>query len=375
MKKIIYFLLGLIGIIACSNETNCEDITSIENPLGLELRSASEAINVANSIYSKFYQNKTRAGEIESIEQLGNFTKTEDNSMYGYYVINYGEESGFSIISADKRREIEVLAISDKGSLHLSDTIDNNGLDWYLNNYINTLSLDPIPPVIEHDSIVYKPELIDHYCEPLLTGQLTEFHQYSPFNRLCFTAEGKRAVVGCVPLAAGTIMAYYKWPEYMEGNYLDWDAMLNDIYHPSWPIFFEILGREKNTGVTYGTDVTGTTNPGSVVKTFENYQYTGMASRPFSSFWAKRLLQTQMPLIILGEQPGVGGHMYIMDGGYTMKMQIFYQGSSTSKVTEYFHCIWGNGGEGNGYFAYVDDALLNSEWNPIWIYYGFTPVK
>lgn len=36
--------------------------------------------------------------------------------------------------------------------------------------------------------------------------------QTSPFNKLCFTSNGKQALTGCVPTAYAILMQYHKWP-------------------------------------------------------------------------------------------------------------------------------------------------------------------
>lgn len=228
--------------------------------------SIDEALTSADDLFAVMFGNSTRSGrKVRNVETFRPRISTRSNSgdeMYGFYIVNYDNDGGFAMVSADRRRT-PVQAISDEGSLSLSDTLENKGLSWYMNEYIcaggiwTPPSLDSLKkfkddllPVIP--SKQYKTEI----CAPLLTSFMSRFHQRSPYNKYCFTTDGKQAVVGCVPLAIGTIMGYFEYPQGAEGYSFNWADMKRMQYHDSWSRLFEILGRPEYANAKYGEDAT-----------------------------------------------------------------------------------------------------------------------
>ncbi len=144
-----------------------------------------------------------------------------------------------------------------------ADTTNIPGLSWYLNDHLTAMDvsgsiLNPSIPIDTtlHQFDPYLNPRKTEYCEPLITGFRSRFHQQWPYNKYCPQINGKQALVGCGPLALGTIVSYYKYPDTIEGCQVKWNEMYQQIYHDSWSRLFEIMGRSQYLDASYGVDAT-----------------------------------------------------------------------------------------------------------------------
>lgn len=202
--------------------------------------------------------------------------------------------------------------------------------------------------------------------------ETANWDQTSPFNKLCFTSNGKQALTGCVPTAYAILMHYYKWPvcanekkvyhsgtgeSIILGHDYDWDNMLdsyregyNDIEADAVAILMRDLGYAYQ--VVYGTGSTdsgaGGEGAGKLIDVFKykcespNTSSATMAtSRDIianDKLWIqyiKESLDAGCPIPYSSITLSGGRHIFILDG-YTDK--------------NYFHFNWGWGGQGNGWF-------------------------
>lgn len=344
-----------------------QDFTGNENFISIQ-----EALDNAQDQFSVLYGNKsTRSGAIvESIENKGicKSSRSEEDSIYGYYLVNYKNQQGFALLSADKRRR-PVLALSNTGNLHFSDTLQNDGLNWYMNealpqfDYEIDLPTMPNRPIIGIDTTIHAkdPWLNDAgkkvYSEPLLAKKgFPKFHQKAPYNKYCFTANGKQAVVGCLPLAVGTVMGYYQWPNSYKTYSFNWSAMYSNFNQDSWSRLFERLGSSVLLHSTYGVDATSA-GESWILYTFATMGYKSTSLNDFSSITLDAELEAGNPVICLGRYKDSTtkkdvGHAWIIDGGY---MRWHHMGDTNiypdGLVQDYFyHCIWGWNGISDGYF-------------------------
>ncbi len=387
MNKIQVLLasgLSLFALASCSqqepvlNEPNVNLAELDPNVVTLQ-----EAVDMASEHYSGFF-GTTRSGKpisLKGFEILRRAqTRTDETpDSYGYYILNFENDGGFAIVSADRRNE-GVYAISDEGSLHLSDTLQNGGLNWYLNTCLRITPITPpIPPeppyrdTTLHPIVQPKVEYVN-YCTPRLTGFLSKFEQGEPYNKYCFTESGKQAMIGEFALAMGTMMGYYKTPKSYTVSAptvtFNWDQMYNDPNNDGWARLFEIMGRPENTDALYGEEKT-VCNEFLIdfPQTFQDnmqlksYTYTNQPSAD--------LLRNEMkafrPCVMVGRSSSNTKTYFIIDGGqYRIITSTPLMGDPTTKTETYFHCIWGRGGTANGYYklgevsvgAQTDDGLI-----------------
>jgi len=230
---IMKFYISLIPILilllcACSSEEPAA--VSNGNPVSESTFNISieEALGNADRMFAAIGSHKTRSDrKVSSIERLGKTTRSTDSDDVtdGFYVVNYANDGGFAILSAD-RRVTPVFALSEEGSLHLEDTVSNEGLDWYINEHMPALASSTIKNPIDTTSYPFDPIVIPwsyykKHSDPLLPDVLSKFGQGFPYNRYMGGPDNtSKYLIGCGPLAVGTVMGYYEWPESADGYFL-----------------------------------------------------------------------------------------------------------------------------------------------------------
>lgn len=361
--KQFYLLVAIFASVAFLCGCSEDDLLSssdLQKP-DAAVRTLSEGLADADIAFGKMFETSTRSADrsVGTVEYIGRGTRSSETPAY--YIVNYADDEGFVILSTDKRKE-SVFAISDKGSLHLSDTVINKGLAWYIkdiesqnDNYTvkpdNKIPLDTLPAVRPPDTytVVAWP-LLGENTSPL---GLSNFHQRAPYNKYCFTPTGKQSVVGCAPLAAGTLMAYYKWPLSYKGLAFNWTAMIADRNNDLWPRLFSIIGNSDNMNTSYSENSAGS-SPGLYVSTFRNMGYKNMSLSAFNLNDASEELRQGKPLFTRGSATS-GGHAWIVDGCQYKESGLAVE--NPKPRTYYFHCVWGWNGQNNGYFLFANDRV------------------
>ena len=369
MKRIHYYLsiIALMAMsVSCSSDEPAAPIANHNVETDANFLSVDDAlINARKAFKVMLGKDKscTRADVDAEMFIPASKTRSNGESLYGYYIINYGNGDGFALVSADRRR-VPVLALSDEGSMHLSDTTSIPGLSWYLNDHLaameasGSISIPSIPvDTTLHQFDPYLYPVRTDYCDPLLTGFRSKFHQQWPYNKYCFTKDKKQALVGCGPLALGTIVSYYKYPSTIEGQQMNWNEMYQQSYHDSWSRLFEIMGRSQYLDANYGVNATGVNSASRFVKALERLGYSDRAFISFSTYDMQKQLEKKRPVYVRGDCDA-GGHAYVADGGY----QIYYRRATIDDPNHlqqdyYYHIIWGWGGSANGYYLYTSTTL------------------
>lgn len=398
----ISFLVSMIAALAIMT-TSCssDDQLTVQQPevQGVDQNyiSLDEALKNAENAFANMLgkeRKTTRAGLSTEIFMPAK-TRSSEESRYGFYVINYGNDEGFALLSADRRRS-PVYALSESGSMHLSDSIENPGLSWYLNNHLPSLEAIGIHrPPTGLDSLIQQEDpylrgVKENYIKPMITEFRSKFHQKAPYNKYCFTRNNKIAYVGCGPLAMGTIVSFYKWPTVIESYTMDWTSMYQQQYHDSWARLFEILGRPKYLFANYGAieESKGTgVSEYDFIKAFNNLGYIGAKKTDFNIGDLQSELNSNNPVFVYGSRTG-GAHVWVIDGGYYMAYRVpTLDNPSNLEKEYYYHVLWGWGGSANGFFLYKS-TLGGNPVNPdpetsgsanvygnLGIVYGYRPNK
>ena len=376
-------------------------------PPAPELGSADHYVSVDDAVriareYVGSMNPETRSDmlELSAIETLGNKPtrsgEPDDNILWGYYVINFENDGGFALVSADDRNR-PVYALSDEGKMVLSDTVNNIGLRTYINNLpstpdeVNDWVLNPTNPRPD-------PTMSYSYKEvaPILTTSVRTWDQWAPFNKYCPKPSGstKNAPVGCLPLAVGMLMSYYEWPTAYNNIVFDWNDMKSNHNSDVLAKFLKILGDPENLNAQYGVNGTSAYSF-RIVPTFKNMGYTNLLSASFSEDKAVEILKQKMPILVTsesrsvpGSEPNRVGHAWVMDGLYVFKYMTNSLQDPQYKYayTYYPHCVWGWGGLNNGYYYFSGnqvsgapqytepeenkDEVFGSPWTVTEMYYG-----
>lgn len=316
---------------------------------------------------------KTRSSRnVRSIERLMNLTRSDnDSSLMEFYVVNYDNDGGFILLAADDRAIAPVYGFSEAGKLDISNIESNPGLSEYLEGI-------QLPPDADGLSIgdlgwedTFKGRL-QKTREPLATRAISVWDQIDPYNKFCFTKTGEKAVVGCVALAAGQVMAIMRWPNIWPVNGLtwgesytfNWDLIQNGCAGSGWTDsiarLLEILGRSGNLDMEY--DVEGSEGSGTqtskCVTAFYNFGYekpTYSGTVDISLIRSK--LDEKQPVILSGRRSGAySGHAWVVDGYYTLLAERPGMVPDVYPVKYYMHFIWGGyRGDGNGFYIYDEN--------------------
>ncbi len=291
------------------------------------------------------------------------------------YIVNFGDNQGFVVVSGESGAVSEILGYCDHGSFD----IDNAPVQFLdlLKEYsdgIDSLRNDPSlartrPRRIGgvEDSWGYTPSYLGNMIvEPLLTAK---WNQISPYNMLtpgqCYT--------GCVPTAVAQVMYYWKWPkqskgqiyvgwsqengniyEDFSGHVYDWDNML-DYYGWSYGMSSEYISYNNTqaTAVAYlMADIgkamatlycqpNGSPTGWASNALIENFGYEPGIESVYGATLAnvkaalKAELDAKRPVLYAGYPEEGDGHAMVCDG-YTSN--------------DYFHFNYGWGGQTNGFY-------------------------
>ena len=196
----------------------------------------------------------------------------------------------------------------------------------------------------------------------------SNWDQPFPYNEMCPAdpaGSNGHAIVGCVPVAMGQIMYYYRWPDHGTGSYTYFDSTYG-TQHASFDSTWYQWENMKNTVTTsdpgiaqllyhlgvsvdlvYGPQSSGMYNHKAAYALRTYFKYSPETRYVFRDStnlnWDSLIiahLDRKMPLYYAGwSVPNINGHAFVCDG---------YQGS------DYFHFNFGWSGSSNGYF-YLDN--------------------
>ena len=300
------------------------------------------------------------------------------------YIINYGSDQGFVIISGESGTEAEVVGYCDHGSFSYYDAPIQ--LKDLLEDYSESIDALRQNPALASKAPrrVSKAELGTVIVGPLLT---TTWSQWAPYNALCPAG----CPSGCVPTAIAQVMNYWKWPkqsigrlmdsvgtftgEDFSGHVYDWDNMLDSYagaYNAQQAEAVAFLMRDIGKAIGTGYTPEGS---GSVLREdplMENFSYSPDMSirRGDTAAELQSVIKSELdklrPVLYVGgpDNPKPGGtiqensgHALVCDG-YTSN--------------NYFHFNYGWGGSYDGFYK---NALIRLYQTKSEIIIGIEPVE
>lgn len=366
MKNFIFAVIALL-MVACSQEQVLLPEPEITSP---ETRSThiplSEALKVADRMIRAVEPEGTRASArtVESIEYYGGSVTRSGEEEPMFYVVNYAGNKGFAILGADTRVD-SIYAFSDEGHLDMNDTTFNEGL----NMYFNTLSLiKPDTPQNPLDTTIHEFQPIDgqsfnksYTYGPFLTPEVRQWHQNAPFNNLCPKVNGVLPAAGYAAIAIGQIMSYYETPKTYGQYSFDWEAINSAIYigsikNSGIPRLLAELGSKSNLNIDYSIDFSPCDIKAKYIRTFRAFGYNTPADFDnFSTEELERWIKREKPVLVRGTNDITGReHAWVIDGLHCDSW-LYTDALGTYSISGeglFFHCVWGWGGEANGYFKH-----------------------
>lgn len=132
MKKTIFFILSFASIIllitSCAEKLDIQEANSVKNTI---TNDHSIPIETALcSLDSFLYERgsvKTRGGAVNYINNYfivsrnSKTTKAADNESPVLYAVNFQDESGYALLSADDRIPEEIIAVTEQGNVTPED--------------------------------------------------------------------------------------------------------------------------------------------------------------------------------------------------------------------------------------------------------------
>ena len=390
MKKknhLLIFPIMALVIAACSDDipsaSQFSTTRSTEDPTSVNAtRSLDEALAYADEFFTQFEVDaRTRASrEVESVEYIttGERTRAAGGVDTLFYLVNYAGEQGFALLGRPSQ-SYDIYAISTEGRLRMSDTITNKGLAEFFD--IATLHAEASSNVFVNptDSMSIKWYYnITRKVDPLLHKNISVWDQGEPFNKYCPIVSGKRGVTGCGPLAVATLMAHYKWPNKMNNRVINWDAIVEGNDYDKIARLIEDLAAPEYLNATYSKDSEsksrydsrGILSQSVVNPTMKKWKYDTsdafncvnfkeVKDEAFSFIHVGYKLAPPSPILMRGNAAS-GGHIWVVDGFIERtKINAALLHNPFSKPIEVdplLHMIWGWGGNGNGYYAYLRDS-------------------
>lgn len=316
------------------------------------------------------------------------------------YICNFADSMGFAIICADDRVGCPVLACVDNGMIE--DSVDNPGLAIFLENAYDFIE-DKILNFEE------KKDSLRKIADEFITNQVTESKAIlknvytgtftlikdeevkpmlfttwgqspSPYNdltKVCANNQSGHAPAGCWATAIAQLMAYYKYPSYIEygstQSDIEWEAILQKKDARNLDIKLKkqvsnlLFYVGKNIKMKYDCDKSSTSEK-DALSYLKKIGYKGCESQDYSFSKVRSELMKNRPILMNGKSKrflfvSYEGHTWIVDGYSTSIVEDYsYQIDMEKDESRYWvtktvyknsllHINWGWVGQNNGYFA------------------------
>ena len=393
MKRFSYFLLLLL-VAACAKTDPVVQTMEPSNAGGANISykvSEEEAITILEDFLASYTSTVTTKSElslsnrrpvgIKALRSNNLSTKSENDPDLDLgidtlmYAINFAEDKGFAILSADKRTE-PILAIIEEGSFDEAE-LQVGKDDGFL------FFLDGAVRMMQEDILAYEatPD-----TKSLHTGGYTVTSQLGPLLHTRWNQTGiygsycPNGIGGCVAIAVAQILSYYQTPGSVSWSYnatggsatLHWSQIISDcdshygklIYSDCVTSGNEVAHLVRYLGLSmdadYKSDATSI-DRNKPIKWFNKwsnlnatslskYDQSGIISaiRSGKPVYACGYSKRTHFLITWGHS---GGHAWVYDGVIIAKKN----GVSST----FIHCNWGWGGYKNGY--YLGNAFNTEE--------------
>lgn len=377
--KFSFLLLSLtILMVSCSQESLLIPEIDISQKNKSTKISLSEALMNAELAFDMIGP-KTRSVRIpETVEYVGinSMTRSNESDDVKYYIVNYANNQGFAVLSADEEKG-KVFAISDEGSISLTDTASNPGLNMFfsdLNKWIDipvipdtTINVDPIiPDTTGTDPLPYVSKVL-----PKIPKNARKW--YLPRNMS--TNQNNKALL---PMRSGItacaqIFAAFQHPQYwkLDGKqptFLNWDA-INSFDYPEGVEVYNLPANDPGIRTLY--NLMEETDPG--------YEFWSLGDGPDSRLFksqgyevidlycadcrqyigisidqSKKILDEGYIHIFRGDCELTHSCYWAIDG-YIQYKQNSYNPAAKYNTDTLYHCVWGLGGKGDGYYAFINN--------------------
>lgn len=377
-------------------------------------RSPEEAIAIATSALQIIEGNQTNTHSrgIGRTVNLQSPVKVMLNSIRNsrsgdadtlMYVVNYSDNSGFALISANRRLP-ELLAVTESGYYDPAKGTSNDGFNAWIEEaqeaLINSLSFELDTTKIFDPNNRLRPYIkekivADTVWQNCIRARVRVGWGQGEHIAGCEGDLFENRLAGCANIAAAMTMSYFEYPTEISLSYsdnrnlaLNWSELkkyrgyagTNLTFYPSseYPIRSSLanLCRELAFRTNSISDSNGTgTHPNSTASMMYQLGLTNKSTVSFgtASVWGNIIANKDCILLVGGSATGSTiGHMWICDG--LLKGDVYhkyYQSSDSGKTWSlinndfkksicYNHYNWGWYGQCDGYYSQLDFAPTDS---------------
>lgn len=420
MKRFILFLASLsLLVYGCANIVQTDDFVR-HNDSGTKsyLISPEEALDNLTGFLSSLEELQTRAlsltvDDIIPINSYKDATRSIGNTTT-LYAVNFPDDEGYALLSADSRVPETVVAFIEHGSVTIEDFEPHSSFEMdsddditeemynelceagYVGSQEGTGAIIQLCNRYAQFMIDNGEEFPDNpnpghwYVSDIVEHKMTTtWTQSSPFNLHCpyvGLLKREKAPAGCVPIALGQIIAYHEYPSIsISGTVIDYDIIKGvQSYSTSsdkWMAssFIKVLSSSFNCNVLYGKVfgyTFGFALPQNAKRTLENLGYDNVSlDWGYGETKVITSIDNNCPVFISAIAGIMSGHAWVIDGYIKSK---YIDGNGVVTDSKYYvHCNWGWNGQNNGYFVsgvfktdrpvfYDDTSLSNSETEDYW---------
>lgn len=388
MRRLLVIGVVLVCLFSCSNENEITDEQSTVLVSASNTRTVEEAVAIANEaikmlegdsitrVTSREVDRSTIKAIVSTVTRSGNGVDTL------LYVINYKDNNGFAVVSANKATE-GLLAVTENGSYEESmESNDNVGFSDFMKvakSYVS-LKIDTTKNM-NFDEITQTKEQTDTIDMAKIAAKVTlQWGQGSIIGQYC-----PNGIAGCANVAMSQIMSYFCYPTSIALTYkganeatlnLNWKDIKRHIKNHIFNIYGctaegdSAIGKlHRQLGLlnksTYKTDYTSTYDK-YARNTFINLGYYVSALKKYdgSNFYSplsngKLIYMRGTGTDSNGEEIG---HAWVVDGcnQFTVRHRTWTKKESQldwvlqtdkRKTYKYIHINWGFNGDSNGYFS------------------------
>lgn len=375
------FILMVIFLGACSQDMvmNVPKEEPIEVSSKIEI---GEALKNAEAVFAEL-GGGTRSSNrtVKSIQCVASYNGTRGSELADtmYYLVNYDNEAGFAVLSANRNNGL-IFAIGEEGNLTFEDTVGNKCISRFFSyldekisrNSIQTRSDVIIRPTFPSDTIVEE-VAISEVNFPKLTStvnlwpgrDITPLYDKYPHVVISFAQTltnfkqpsrwtSNRYPFDTIKLDWSLINTYKldKNSDVSDQGFIEIDklmSLVDESFINGSEFDFNMI---KWFGDNYGYDIDQLYSPPMNVGGHEHQE-------PLDSnaeFWREALSEGR--LIIAGD---FFPYYFEVESLTSWVVDGFMRYKDNHRLKEYdadtlFHCVWGRGGNCNGYYAFVSDT-------------------
>lgn len=343
-------------------------------------RTLDEALAYADEWFAQMDEpTRSEGRRVGNVEYVRSTTRTRagdtDTLMY---LVNYEDNRGFALLGRPATSKA-IYAISEEGSLDMSDTIYNKPLAMFMASAredANDLIPNPTLPPVTFPGDNQRPKRhIIREVKPMLPDNVAKWSQSYPYNFFCdYYEEGHRGYVGCGPLSVGMLMAFYKRPTKLGNTTYDWDRIIKDNLTLVIADFLDKLASPEYLNSKYlawnnrYTPILNIRIPfaklgyglGDVWNATPLYTEKGDNIQALMDFMQRGTNNAKAaPVILWGQSVEAinekyPGHIWVTDGFVEAEeLNPNFPEITPKKLDPLLHLIWGWGGKANGYYTYL----------------------